>query len=57
MTHVLETHTGTVNIGGRTIINPRLADYIDVIAGIEQELANLVKRMDKHLHTTGRKYA
>ena len=50
MTHVLETHTGTVNTGGRTIINLGLADDIDIIAGVEQGLANLVKRMDNHLH-------
>ena len=47
MTDALEDHEGTVSIGGRTITNLRFADDIDVLAGEEKELANLVKRLDK----------
>ena len=42
----LEDHEGTVSFGGRTITNFRFADDIDGLAG-EQELANLVERLDK----------
>ena len=41
MTDVLEDH------GGRTITNLRFADDIDSVAGEEEELANLVERLDK----------
>ena len=51
MSDALEDHEGTVSIGGRTITNLRFADYIDGQAGSEEELANLVKRLDKNLHT------
>ena len=44
---VLEDHEGTVSIGGRTITNLRFADDIDGLAGEEEELANLVERLDK----------
>ena len=47
MTDALEDHEGTVSIGGRTIINLRFADNIDGLAGEEEELANLVERLDK----------
>ena len=47
MTDALEDHNGTVSIGGRTITNLRFADDIDGLAGNEQELANLVKRLDE----------
>ena len=47
MTDALEDHEGTVSIGGRTITNLRFADYIDGLAGEEEELANLVERLDK----------
>ena len=47
MTETLEDHEGTVSIGGRTIINLRFADNIDGVAGEEEELANLVERLDK----------
>ena len=43
----LEDHEGTVSIGGRTITNLRFADDIDGLAGKEEELANLVERLDK----------
>ena len=48
MTDALEGHKGTVSIGGRTITNlRRFADDIDAIAGDKQELANILKRLDK----------
>ena len=47
MTDALEDHEGTVSIGGRTIINLCFADDIDGLAGEEEELANLVERLDK----------
>ena len=43
----LEDHEGTVSIGSRTITNLRFADDIDGLAGEEEELANLVERLDK----------
>ena len=47
LTNALDDHTGTVSIEGRTIINLRLADDIDGLAGGEQELAELVNRLNK----------
>ena len=47
MTDVLEDHEGTIGIRGRTITNLRFADDIDGLAGEEEELANLVERLDK----------
>ena len=47
MTDALEDHEGAVSIGGRTITNIRFADDIDGLAGEEEELANLVERLDK----------
>ena len=47
MTDVLEDHEGIVSIGGRTNTNLRFADDIDGLAGDEEELANLVERLDK----------
>ena len=38
---------GTVSSGGITITNLRFADDIDGLAGKEEELANLVERLDK----------
>ena len=43
MTDALNDHEGTVSIGGRNIQNLRFADDID---GREEELANLVERLD-----------
>ena len=51
MTDVLEDHDGTVSIGGRTFTNLRFADDIDGLAGEEEELAKLVERLDKSLHS------
>ena len=53
MTDALEDHEGTVSIGGRTITNLRFADDIDGLAGEEEELANLVERLDKACTTYG----
>ena len=47
MTEALEDHEGTVSIGGRTITNFRFTDDIDGLVGEEEELANLVERLDK----------
>ena len=47
MTDALEDHEGTVSIGGRRITKLRFADYIDGLAGEEEELANLVERCYK----------
>ena len=47
MTDALEDHKGTVSIGGRTITNLRFADDMGGLAGEEEELANLVERLDK----------
>ena len=38
---------GTVSTGGRTIINLRFAGDIDGLAAEEEELADLVERLDK----------
>ena len=47
MTDALEDHEGTVSIGGRTSTNPRFADDIDGLGGEEEQLVNLVERLDK----------
>ena len=47
MTDALEDHEGTVSSGGRTITNLRFADDIDGLAGEEEDLVNLVERLDK----------
>ena len=47
MTDALEDHNGTSSIGGRTITNLRFADDIDGLARNEQELANVVKHLNK----------
>ena len=47
MTGALEDHEGSVSIGGRTITNLRFADDIDGVAGSEEELSNLVERLDR----------
>ena len=47
MTDALNDHEGTVSIGGRNIINLRFAGDIDGLAGREEELADLVERLDK----------
>ena len=47
MTDALEDHESTVSIGGRTVTNLCFADDIDGVAGEEEELANLVERLNK----------
>ena len=47
MTDALEDHEGTVSTGGRAITSLRFADDSDGLAGEEEELANLVERLDK----------
>ena len=47
MTDALEDHKGTVSIGGRTVTDLHFAADIDGLAGEEEELANLVERLDK----------
>ena len=55
MADALEDHEGTVSIGGRSITNLRFADDIDGLAGAEEELANLVERLDKASRAYGMK--
>ena len=55
MTDALEDHGVIVSIGGRTITNLRFADDIDSLAGKEEELANLVERLDKAFTVYGMK--
>ena len=43
----LEDHKETVSIGGRTITNLRFADYLDGLAGQEQELVKLVNHLEE----------
>ena len=47
ITEALDDHEGTVSIRGRTITNLRFADDIDGLAREEEELANLLERLDK----------
>ena len=47
MTDALNDHEGTVSIGGRSITNLHFANDIDGLAGREEELADLVERLDK----------
>ena len=47
MTDALGNHQCALIIGGRTITNFRFANDIDGLAGDEQELANLVERLEK----------
>ena len=47
MTDALEVHKGFVSIVDRIITNLRFADDIEGFAGEEEELANLVERLDK----------
>ena len=47
MADAVEDHEGTVSIRGGTITNLHFADDTDGLAGEEEELANLVERLDK----------
>ena len=53
MTDGLDYHEDTVSIGGRTITKLRFADDIGGLAGEEEELANLVGRLDKAFTSYG----
>ena len=55
MTDASEDHEGTVSIGSRTITTLRFADDIDGLAGEEEELANLVERLDKAFRSVPRR--
>ena len=47
ITDTLENREGTFSMGGRTITNLRFADDVIGLAGAEEELANVVERLDK----------
>ena len=47
MTDALEDHESTVSTRGRAITNLRFADDIDGLAGEEEEMEQLVERLDK----------
>ena len=53
MSDALEGHESTVSIGGRNVSNLRFADDIDGLAGSEEELANLIKRLDDSCSSYG----
>ena len=46
MTEALQHHEGTVSIGGRTVTNLRFAGDLDGLVGKEEELVQLVERLD-----------
>lgn len=47
MTDALDDHVGTVSIGGRPVTNLRFADDIDGLAGSEDELRELITKLEK----------
>ena len=47
MMDALEDHQSTVSIGGRCVSNLRFADDIDGLAGSQDELAELIRRLDE----------
>ena len=47
MSDALEKHDGKISIGGRNITNLLLADAIDALAEVEQELEALIESLDK----------
>ena len=47
VTDAFEDHEGTASSGGRTVTNLPFADDINGLAGEEEELANLIERLDK----------
>ena len=47
MSDALEDHTSTVSVGGRSISNLRFADDIDGLAGSEEELNELTRRLNQ----------
>ena len=53
MTDALEDHQSTVSIGGRCVNNLRFADDIDGLAGSQEELAELIRRLDESCSAYG----
>ena len=53
MNEALLDHKGILSIGGRVITNLRFADDIDGIAGSENELVNLINKIDSNSKTYG----
>ena len=52
MADALDNHAGSIRIGGRIVINLRLADDIDCLAGSKSELKELVDRLDRTSSTS-----
>ena len=53
MADALTDHHSTVSIGGRNVSNLRFADDIDGLAGSQEELAELIKRLDESCSASG----
>ena len=53
MSDALENHQSTVSIGGRCVNNLRFADDIDGLAGSQEELAELIRRLDESCSAYG----
>ena len=53
MADALEDHDSSVSIGGRNVSNLRFADDIDGLAGSQEELAQLIKRLDESCSAFG----
>ena len=53
MNEALQDHKGTLSIGGRVITNLRFVDDIDGLAGSENELINLINKIDSTSRTYG----
>ena len=53
MADALTDHHSTVSIGGRNVSNLRFADDIDGLAGSQEELAELIKRLDESCSAFG----
>ena len=53
MADALADHHSTVSIGGRNVSNLRFADDIDGLAGSQEELAELIKRLDESCSAFG----
>ena len=47
MAEALESQKGLASVGGRNITDLRFADDIDGLAGVDDELRNLVKCFDQ----------
>ena len=55
MQNTLINHELTIKVGGRAISKVRFADYIDVLAGSEEELQNLTDSLEKAVSTEKQK--